>query len=212
MSNTRKINGTAPQPKQDIRSLLAGATMAERRVPICLRGDLYADIQRLNADLVVILDNIGRDGRLAGNTDAQRIKDQIEAAQAEMRDHTVDFRIRAISRIAWTELRAAHPPRKDEPADENLRINIDTFTAALLPMSIVEPEIDGDTWAELNAVLTDKQYEDLASAAFAVNLGDTSVPFSPAVSRMMRNSESESKRPNASGSASDDSTDGNPAQ
>jgi hypothetical protein len=211
MSNTRKINGTALKPKPDLRSLIKTAKLAERHVSICLRGDLYADIQRLDAELRAILADTATDGRLAGNAAAQRKKAEIEAAQAEMQENTTDFRLRALPRPDWTELRAAHPPRDGEERDLNHRVNIDTFVAALLPRSIVDPPMDDDLWAELEPVLSDKQYEDLASAAFAANLGDSNVPFSPAVSALMRTSGSESKRQSDSASPSDDSTDGNPA-
>lgn len=202
---------------KSLKDKMKAAKLPQRHVAVCFRGDLHAEIQRLDAELRAVNANANGDSRLTGNTEAQRIKAQIEAGQAEMRDYTEDFIFRALpargtpERPTWNELRAKHPQRKDEPRDEAHNVNIDTFSDALIRICVVQPEMDDETWDELLPTLSDRQYDEIVSAAFAANLDRVSVPFSPAVSVMMQTSASESKRPNESGSASDDSTAGNPA-
>lgn len=194
-----------------LRDRAAAAQPAARHVTICWRGDLYADIQRLDEELRAILNQAGGDGRLSGNAEANACAAKIEAAQAEMRENTDDFVMGALEPGQWTQLKAAHPPRKDNAADERQGVNIDAFSDALFPRCIAKPDVDADLWEFLLPKLSPRQYDELVSAAWAANEGDTNVPLSPAVLRM-RTSASESRRQNDSASPSDDSTDGNPGE
>lgn len=175
----------------DIKAMLTDAKLPERTVPICLRGDLVAEHEQLERRLEDA--NRRAVDSLAGNGAGELI-DQLEALQGEMRDSTVIFRLRALPKSKWRALVAQHPPRQDDdgkpiPEDVANGANLETLLDAIVRACLVEPEIDDDTWALMagdDGRLTDRQLGSLADAAWAVNRGDVSVPFSLAVSQARR--------------------------
>lgn len=181
----------------DIKSILAEARLPERTVPICLRGDLVATHEELERQLEEANRKAG--DSLAGNG-AGELVDKIEALQEEMRAATVTFRLRALPKPAWRALLAEHPPRHDDDdkplaEDAVVGVNMDTFWDAIARACLVEPEVDDETWALMagpDGKLTDNQLGRLADAAWAVNRGDVSVPFSRAVSQARRTTSTES--------------------
>jgi hypothetical protein len=177
---------------KDVKTLIREAKLPEDTVPICLRADLQAEFERLERDLERA-ERTTADS-LAGNG-ARQVAEQIEALRQQMTDATVAFRLRAMPRPAWREFTAGHPPRKDgddiDDRDQLLGVNVDTFFEALVRASVVEPELDGEDWdLLLGDKLTDRQFDHLAQAAWALNRRDVDVPFSLAASRIL-NSEPE---------------------
>ncbi len=175
----------------DIKSILAEARLPERTVPICLRGDLVAEYEELDRQLEEA--NRRAADSLAGNG-AGELLDRIEALQEEMRAATVTFRVRALPKPAWRALLAAQPPRHDDDDKPNqedaaIGVNMETFWDAIARACLIEPVIDDETGAMMagpEGRLTDRQIGQLADAAWAVNRGDVSVPFSLAVSQARR--------------------------
>jgi hypothetical protein len=202
----------APAPKKskrEIKALLAGARRSERTVPICLRGDLVAEMQDIERDLLRL--EATRSASLEGDPEAVPLAERAAALREEMLAHTVTFVVRAVARRRWTELMAAHPPREGDEADKVLGVNLDDMVEVLLRECTVEPQLDDDDWEHLlSEVLSDAQYEALTTAVWAVNTRDVSVPFSPAASRILQSSTSGSKPPGGSESPYADSTAGNP--
>ena len=169
----------------DFRALLKAAKLPERTVPVCLRADLVAEHERLDRELVALRrnppDSLGGDGR-------GELADRIRELEAEMAAAVYDFRLRALPSAGFRALLAAHPPRKDDVdvvvSDADLGFNPDTFFPAIARACIVDPELDDDTWAELDEKLTHRQFDDLAQAAWRLNCGDVDVPFSRAASTL----------------------------
>lgn len=179
----------------DFATLLKGARLPERSVPVCLRGDLAADHEAAERDLEQAQQATGNSLEGAG---VGALVERIEALQAEMREHTYDFRVRAIPRPDFRALLAAHPPRRDETTGEldaddvNLGFDQTTFQDALIRACTVDPVLDDAGWQELlGEKLTDRQYLDLSNAAWFVNRGEVDVPFSRAASRAKRDTADE---------------------
>lgn len=179
--------------KSTYKERLAKAKLPRRTVRVCLRGDLHATIEDLANELQAIQDTSKDDNRFIGDPEAVRISAEIEQLRAEMRDSVEKYILQALPKDKWNDLRALHPPRDTDPRDKPAGVNVDTFAAALLPLSIVEPEMDEEDWENTQAMLTDRQYGELVDAAWDANQGAVSVPFSPAASRIQK-SASESKR------------------
>jgi hypothetical protein len=178
---------------KNFKTMLAGAKLAEKSVPICLRGDLVADHEAAERELEVAqkkpADSL--DGNGVG-----ALVDRIEALEAEMREHTYDFRLRAMPKPDFRAVVAAYPPRRGDDGDivdqdRYVMANYDELLPALVRACTVDPELDTDGWAELDAKLTDRQWGDLADAAWFVNRGEVDVPFSRAASLARRNSGGE---------------------
>ncbi|MEU4782841.1 hypothetical protein [Micromonospora sp. NPDC023633] len=178
----------------DFTTLLAAAKLPERTVPICLRGDLVAEFEDLERQLE---DELRTPAVSLEGDGSGAIADRMEALRAEMQAHTYPFRLRAMARPAWRAFVAAHPPRKDDAGEVDERdriigVNIETFYPALVRASVVDPQLDDAQWARLlDEVLTDRQFDELANAAWGLNRREVDVPFSPAASRMTRGSATE---------------------
>lgn len=171
----------------NIKDKLKAAKRPEKPVMICLRGDLQADFEL--AELELAEAEKQPSDSLAGNG-ARAIAERIEALRGQMREHTVEFRFRALPRHEWRELVDRHPPRRDEDnaVDERDRftgVNVDTFFEDCIRTCLVSPVLDGEDWATLDAALTDRQFDSLSNAAWNLNRGEVGIPFSRAASRIL---------------------------
>jgi hypothetical protein len=179
--------------KKNFKAMLAGARLPEKTVPICLRGDLVAEFERLDRQLQEARRKPA--DSLAGTGEGE-ILDRMETVRQQMQDNTCDVVLRAKPKAEWRALCADHSPRKtdDGTIDERdvmLGVNAETFFDAIIRACMIDPELDDQTWAEFEAALTDRQFQDLAEAAWAVNRSDVDIPFLPAASRNSRDSGGE---------------------
>jgi hypothetical protein len=154
--------------------------------------------------------NQARTTSAAGRDVAERMR----ALQDEMRAATVTFWLRALPPRQWQALEAAHPPRKGDDGkvldrDSLMGVNVDTFFRAVVPPSVYEPALDPFDWALLlgevcsscgvaegqphtdacegpSGGLSQRQYDELASAAWLLNRVQVDIPFSRVASRMIR--------------------------
>ena len=167
---------------KDIREMLQQQARPQMVVKVCLRGDLTSEIYRLDAELT----EIGKqnfDGRLTGNPAAKALAEQIKALEAEAKQSTIEVKVQALERGDWSKLVATHPA-KDKGQDFDVSIYSDA-----VPACIVEPEMDPDTRGKLLDGLTQGQWDELAGAVHALNVGDGAVPFSRLASRALQGSD-----------------------
>lgn len=185
-------------PPTDFKKLLADARLPEHSVPICLRGDLVAEFEQWDRELAEADRSPAAGMEDAGP--AAGIAERMEALRVQMREHTYQFRVRALPKARYRALKALHEPRKDDDSgevleeDRYLDANLDTFGEALLKACLVDPVLDDADWQDLfgdDGKLTDQQYGVLVGAAILVNKGGVDVPFSPAALRHRRSSEPE---------------------
>lgn len=185
----RPRRAAAAVTKPDFAKLLADAKLPERTVMICLRGDLAADHEAAERELE-LAEKQGSDS-LAG-TGAGAIVDRIEALEQEMREHTYEFRLRALPKPAWRKLCGEHPPRRGDDNEivptDLIGVNAETFYDAIIRACLIDPELTDDEWGQLVEALTDRQYDEIADAAWGLNRREVDVPFSRAASRMKRDS------------------------
>lgn len=171
--------------QQDIKQLIKSAKLPERSVMICLDQGLVADKEALERRL----EEIGPATSLEGDPRAS-VRQQIAALDTEMAERSVEFRLRAMPRQAYTALLRSFPPREGDRTDEVVGTNYDDFTEAMIRRCTVAPELDDGDWKtllgdgtdEYPGVLSSGQYDTLANTAWSANRRDVDVPFSPAVS------------------------------
>jgi hypothetical protein len=182
--------------KADFKAMLASAKLPEKTVQICLRGDLAAEHETAEKALEQAEKNALSADSLDGGGVGE-LADRLEALEAQMREHTYPFRLRALPKPKWRALVAEHQPRRDDDgevlaADRFLGVNADTFFEAITKACVVDPEMDDDDWRVLlDEKLTDAQFDTLSEAAWGLNRRDVDVPFSRAASRLNRSSASE---------------------
>jgi len=194
----------------DIDALIDEAKPAERSLQLCLRPDLVARYDELAIQFAEA--DKRRSNSLAGSGgDAVTIAQQMEDLREEMLTKTVTVVMRALPQPAFQRLTKMHPPRRDDagnidPDDaEGPGVNMATFWRALVKACWASPEVSKDRMAKLlDEKLTDRQFEQLANLAFAVNRGDVDIPFSFAASRRLLSSSPESVSPDSLASPSND--------
>jgi len=161
---------------KDLKALIASAKLPEKTVLLCLRGDLQAEWEEADRQLIAM--RAKKSNTLAGNPEEAPLAERIKQLEQEMAESTVTLRFRALRRTAWLEMLAMFPPRKDNAADKSMGMNGPAFFKALIPASLVSPEIEGDDLAELLDAITDAQYAQIENTVWALNRQDVSVPFS----------------------------------
>ncbi|RSN65415.1 hypothetical protein DMH01_03290 [Amycolatopsis sp. WAC 04182] len=190
---------------EEFDALLEKAKRPEKDVDLCLRGDLQAEWERLDAQLAEPSTDTAT---LAVSKEQREIAKQVVALQEEMKDATLTLRLRALERHAWKKLRADHPPRDKDPHDRVMGINNDTFWDALVYVSLVSPKLDAERVARLLDSLTVSQFDKLTTATWNLNQEDVSVPFSSTASRIAPSSGATSRQRPSSESAIDASSAG----
>jgi len=178
---------------KNFKEILAGAKLPERTVEICLRGDLVAEHEQAEHELERA--EKAPSNSLAGNGAAE-IADRIRALEAQMQESVYTFRLRGLPAPKFRAFKAEHASRVSEDGEVNKQdavfgFNIETGFEPLTRMCLVDPEVDDQTWSDLLAKLTENQFEELAAAAWYLNRGDVSIPFSSAASRLMSASAAE---------------------
>lgn len=171
---------TKPAPGS-IADILAKARPAHRTVRICLRGDLLARRDQLEAQIgeAAALERARvRDGgdpdRGLGETDPlEQLREELRDVLTQMREAYQPFTFRALPRSEWDALR-----KKFE--DAGGKLDMDSLAVPVIAASSVDPVMTADDVTALFEVLNNDQRNDLFNAAWAANTGAVDVPFSPA--------------------------------
>jgi len=184
---------------QDVKALLAGASLPRDTVSVCLRGDLLADFHTLEAALAEELSKPNA-GMLTSGAQARVISEEIEGLRGQMRDASLTLTLEALDRRQWRALLDEHPPRKQPTGEVDDRdaigVNTSTFFPVLVRRSVVAPVLDDDDWDSLlgaegvKGKLADSQFDAIATKAWTLNRSEVSVPFSRLASKTLTSSGS----------------------
>ena len=122
----------------------------------------------------------------AGKPESVRLAEEHDAlfAEAEAAGAVLVVTLQALRRSEWKALVAQHKPRVDNKEDAAVGVNEDTFREALVPVSVVSPELDADDYDALAAADFDRLYVE----AFALNRMSGGDPKAGLVSRMSQQS------------------------
>lgn len=167
---------------------------------ICLRPDLLAEHDELQAALEAEQANttpsrlIDRPGKWA-----EIIAEQIDATEEQIRESAVRFTFRALTRAAFRSLCDDHPPRMADVYDQAVGYNREAVSDALVRASLVDPDFDDDSWAQLDAVLSVGEWAEMRRVAEKVNGSVvTESPKSVQASRILARRANDSTQPPAS--------------
>jgi hypothetical protein len=172
-----------------IDDIIAKSRPAVRTVKVPVRGDLLERADELEDQLQRELVKDRTENRKPQAHDVAR---QIEALREEAEAETVTFRFQAIGHKAWSDLIRAHPASKKQRDEfgRDLEYNPETFPTAAIAASCIDPDgVDEAKVAELLEAWNFSQFQKLWGACIAVNVGDTSVPFSAVGSALLGLSE-----------------------
>lgn len=163
----------------------------EKVVSLCLDASLRAEWEAATARLADLMKRPA-DGRMTGNAEATALAAEVGDLEERMAADTARFRVRGLPRNKWAAHVAAHPPRKDDPADAQYQINTATFFDAVLAESIVDVEQAGESvtfdgakdWLPLADDMTNGQYGEFVDAVLELNKGAAGIPFSRAAASL----------------------------
>lgn len=175
--------------------ILKGTKLPEDSVEICLRGDLTRRHEDLGRDLEEAQETERKGSSLADGGGARKVAQEIQAVEAEMRQHTHPFGFRALPSREYRELVAQHPRREDDDLDGLYGVNMNTFPAVLISACAIDPPMTVEQVEELLAVLTEGQMMDLFICAANLNRGKVDVPKSVAASAILASSVPKPKQP-----------------
>lgn len=167
----------------------------EKTVPLCLAGDLQAQFEELDRELVRARDK-APSGTLAGGSGAEvtALARRIQELQEEMREHTEVFKFRGLVRREYSDLVKANPPTEEQLADNpNVDVDWDKFGVALIAACCISHEMTAEEVGDLVDELTAAQYGELYTAAQAVNVIGLDIPNSYTASAVLRASKKSSK-------------------
>jgi hypothetical protein len=181
-------------------TLLEESKPASATVRLCLRADLQADWERLDAQLLKLRQRTSYTLAVEVTAEERALAERIQALEEQMAAATVELRVEALPRKAWRELMMAHQPREGNAADAGLLVNTDTFFDALVAACLVDPVLSQEQLEKLLDKLSSYQFDKLTDAAWGVNRRDVEVPFSSTASHTITSSGGTSKPPPGSGS------------
>lgn len=166
----------SPAPR-GIEDILAAARPRETEVKLCLSGDLAAEADRLTAKLEALGSRFAPSS-LADTDPRTALESELAEVYDLMRENEVTFTFRALGKLAYSNLLAAHPARPGQ--DEAW--NNDTYPEALIAESCLEPAMTLEQLGALSEVLNQRQRNELFNGAWAAQVGETRVPTSRAAS------------------------------
>lgn len=180
-------------------AIIHNGTLPTDTIPLCLNADLVDEYEHLQEELVGAAERAASEDSLSAGGQAAAIRQRLAELQEQIRAGVVEFKLRALGRKKFKELKRKHPPRgEDSGIDERQQqrdrvfgANEDTFFAALLRVSLDEA-FDDDTWQLLvDEKLTEGQFEHLSNVALTLNRSVVNLPFSLSASPKTTNSDVE---------------------
>jgi hypothetical protein len=170
-------------PELDIEQIIAEATPAEVKIPLCVRGDLNLRHQELAAQLATVKD--GQQKKLAN---------QIGELEAAMRAAEHTFHLRRLPPDEWDALRKPYVRPGTGFLDPD---RMSEFAAPAIAASAVSPAMTEEQARRLLGKLNSGQRDVLFDGALRVNIGVVDIPFSEEASKIRGrpSSSPNSKRP-----------------
>lgn len=177
-----KAATTKQAPKLDPKALLKDAALPTKVVPFVTRPDLQEEFETAvieHGKLAQALKEhhgMAAPAELTGAIAANEAV--LNGVEGRMREHTVLFRFRAVSKAEHKRALLVNPPRKGNEVDEKLGYNLDAVETFYVRTGCVEPEMTDEDWDDLEPVLTPYVWEQFVSACNGLAHSEaTSIPF-----------------------------------
>lgn len=192
-------------PVFDVEALIASAAPRTLEVAVCARGDLVDHHAALVRQLAAV--EAGSSGSISGNPEITALAGQIVAVEEEQEASTFTFTVKSVTRKAWADTLAKHPPRKGvDPLD----FNADSFPPAAVALCC--DQLTADQASRLAASLPQGEWDKLWNAVIQLNVLATPHPKLRAATEIARANGNSSISQAPSASRDPSSSDGSGAQ
>lgn len=168
-------------------ALIRGGKFRTATYDACLDQDLVAQYEDLVQQRDRRIDET-RDSLAGGK--APEFDAPLGELLERIQEATLTLKFQALPRPKFRELVDKYPARKDDDGnvaivEDLIGVNFDEFFPALIPLSLVEPELSTeDLRVLLDERLDDRQYADLTDVVWLLNRQKVNLPFSSAASPM----------------------------
>lgn len=178
----RNVKAAATKAKPDPMAIIKAARLPEKIVPLCLRPDLQEALDQAGVDYASVSEKQKQAGTLSDSpemlAEIAAVEQAVSDALDAMREHTVNFRFRAISKPEHKAAIVKYPPRPGNTVDERLGYDLDAIEKFYVRTGCIEPELTDSDWDELEPALTPYQWDQLLGATNEISHHEaTSVPF-----------------------------------
>ena len=171
-----------PRDFDDIRKL---ASLPTDTVALCLAGELVGEIAELERQLAD-----AQPATSVGEASPRRvIAERIAELQEQMRESTVDFRLRAFPSLEWSDFYATMPAAAEAEPIAAYVARIRPFQAELLARSCLDPAMTVEQATELGTLVHGTAWNRLIGACFALNSQEVDIPNFDAASVLTETSE-----------------------
>lgn len=162
-------------------SLIREAKFRTAKFSMCLDEDLIEQYDALRAQ---------RDAAMAERADslagprAPEFDEPLGQLREQIDEATLTLTFTALARPRFRELCDKFPPSRDENGvinvtEDIIGVHFDDFMAAIIPMSIVDPELASEDIRTLvEERMTDRQYQEMTDVIWDLNRGKVNIPFS----------------------------------
>lgn len=172
--------------EKSLKELLADAKLPRRIVSVCLRGDLTAEVQRIEDELQETQTS-SAPARLSDGGRDEVLAQQLEDLRTQMLDESIELELEARSALAWRSLKSKHPVGANpSPTDNVLGADSTPFFNEAVRASIISPKVDDEDWEHLTAVLSEGEWSKLVEAVYALNEVPVDIPFSQRAYAILR--------------------------
>lgn len=161
-----------------IEDLLAKVKPATSSVRVCLRGDLLGELDLVNEDLAPYDD--WEASSLSDVDPRPPLAARKRDIEKRMRQEQATFTFQGIGDKSWSDLLAAHPPRKGHEETENF--DPGSYPVALVSAASVDPKMTVEQATQLFNSFTLTQRNIVFAAAYSANVRGVDIPFSPPAS------------------------------
>lgn len=192
---------------RSIEEILALAELPEESVPLCLRGTLVAEFERLEQELLTAPTQATSLGDVSA---ALGIAQRMDELRQEMLASTEEFRLRARPALEWSNFYETRPEKVDGQDRGEFNAAWHAWLCELVATTCYQPAMTADQVAALATSLSGNQWGRLTDRAWAVNAQQQSIPFSAAASAALQATGGKSRQPATSGSPDLGSLAGNP--
>lgn len=181
--------------------ILAKASPSETTVTLVLAGQYLEQIRQLEEQARTA----PPPASLADRNPVTVIAEQIAALQDQMRESQVDFHLRSMPGRQWDRFKFGQPTRSKDEDDDAFSARFFDWLCRLVSLTCIEPKMAPEQVAELVDLMPGSSWDALSDAAWSLNAGKVSVPFSSAAFALTSNSDATSRRPSSSASVTADS-------
>lgn len=165
----------------DVAAFCSGYQRRIESTKLCTRPDLILEHGRLDAEL-----------RDVASSDPDRAKELAQAVtdlEAKIAEAQQEFRFQGLADLPWADLLKVHAPTKEQLADnDSLGYNPDTFPAAVIAASSLEPALSPEAVALLRETVPPSDFEKLWQAALTANREVVDAPKSELATVVLRTS------------------------